>query len=859
MNIHPAALHSSLGRTVRIGREIGKGGEGAVYEVQGHQDLAIKLYWPNKAAERRDKINAMVAAAWFRSSSIVAFPIEVLYSPTGSFAGFMMKRVGGHKPIHLLYSPSSRKLEFTGISFPFLISAATNFARAIASVHATKCVIGDVNHSGFLVSQKATISLIDSDLFQVTFSGKRFLCQVATPEYTPPELHGSRFDRTTRTNNHDNFGLAILVFQLLFMGRHPYSGRFLGRGDMPLERAIAEYRFAYSADKRLTMMEPPPNVPLLSDFPDYISTGFERAFGRDGVRERPNATAWISWLENLQTQLQQCGTNSAHLHVKTKPCPWCRMEQGNPGFIAFSSGHPLHILPLNVDTSQIAALINSIQDPGGIFDINSIITGQSAAAAPRPPFTNIATPNTQYGLGFGTSVVGLILLSISPLALIGLALCGAGAAVSFFPNQSVIKLTNDKRQAEATWRAACDAWTRQIGNRRYLECKSRAEALLREVNGLPAEERRAIQQLAQKKRDVQLQRFLERFQIKSAKIRKVGSGRKSVLASFGIETAADIERNRIASIQGFGPVLISQLLAWRSSVEGRFVYNAREPLSPADVAVVKATIATKKVRLETSLRSSVEELQEAANFASDQRRSLAVAANTAFAKLKQAEADERSIHPHFVRVARIVSVISLVLAIVNFGSLSNPPPQSQPEHHTAPSVSAWQSLTPKKGPSPNNQTFSTPNYTTPSSDISSPVHDPQTATATTVESDKSTAVEPVPPPGTTVESEPPNQAELTPPANTPAPPSPPAVEIQPHPLSPSPAELPQLADTQPKLSINRPADVLKIEQRLVELGYLAIPPSDRLNSKSSCALRDFRAANDIVGETIWDLSTVRLT
>jgi hypothetical protein len=326
-------------------------------------------------------------------------------------------------------------------------------------------------------------------------------------------------------------------------------------------------------------------------------------------------------------------------------------------------------------------------------------------------------------------------------------------------------------------------------------------------------------------------------------------GRVELLAAFAEHAAAPRCR--------MGPFLISQLLAWRSSVEGRFVYNAREPLSQADVAVVKATIATKRVRLETSLRSSVEELKEATNFASDQRRNLAVAANTAFAKLKQAEADERSIHPYFIRVAKIVSVISLVLAIVNFGWPSNSPPQNQPEHHTGPSVPASQSLAPKKGPSPNNQTFSTPNpsYTTASSETSSPVHEPQSATATTVESDKSTAVEAVPPPRTTVESEPPNQPELAPTANTPAPPSPPAVESQPRPLSPNPAESPQLGDTQSKLSINRPADILKIEQRLVELGYLAISPSDRLNSKSRRALRDFRAANDIVGETIWDLKT----
>ena len=43
---------------------------------------------------------------------------------------------------------------------------------------------------------------------------------------------------------HDAFGLAVLIFQILFMGRHPYSGHFLGSGEMPIERAIREHRFA---------------------------------------------------------------------------------------------------------------------------------------------------------------------------------------------------------------------------------------------------------------------------------------------------------------------------------------------------------------------------------------------------------------------------------------------------------------------------------------------------------------------------------------------------------------------------------------------------------------------------------------
>ncbi len=42
------------------------------------------------------------------------------------------------------------------------------------------------------------------------------------------------------------FGLAVLLFQLLFLGRHPFSGVFGGRGEMTVVRAVSECRFAYA-------------------------------------------------------------------------------------------------------------------------------------------------------------------------------------------------------------------------------------------------------------------------------------------------------------------------------------------------------------------------------------------------------------------------------------------------------------------------------------------------------------------------------------------------------------------------------------------------------------------------------------
>src|SRR5260370_42396912 len=71
-------------------------------------------------------------------------------------------------------------------------------------------------------------------------------------------LNLKTYKGVVRTPNHDNFGLAVVAFQMLFMARHPFSGRFLGTGEMPMERAISEYRFAYGSNSTTIQMEPPP-------------------------------------------------------------------------------------------------------------------------------------------------------------------------------------------------------------------------------------------------------------------------------------------------------------------------------------------------------------------------------------------------------------------------------------------------------------------------------------------------------------------------------------------------------------------------------------------------------------------------
>jgi Putative peptidoglycan binding domain len=593
------------------------------------------------------------------------------------------------------------------------------------------------------------------------------------------------------------------------------------------------------------MMEPPPNVPLLSDFPDYISLAFEKCFGREGVQERPKAEKWVLWLEQLEKELQQCSSNSAHHHVKGRPCPWCRMELANPGFVAFSSSQPLRVIPINVDTTQFAALINSVKNPGPIVDLNSVVAVPANLTISASASAIVATLKVLYGASLGASIVGLLLLQSGVATIVGLLLCGAGMLVSFYPYGHEKKIAEAKREAESAWRVVGDAWSRQPGNKEFIEAKKKADALLRDLSELPAEEKQKMHQLERKKRDVQLSRFLERFQIKAAKIRKIGSGRKAVLASFGVETAADIEQHRLTPIQGFGPALISELVMWRKGVEKKFVFNDREPISPVDIATLKTAIASQKAGLETKLRSSIDRLQQVANLASDQRKSLTTSANVAFAKLKQAELDERSTHPIFGRVSKIVSASCLVLALLDLRSTPNSPtPPRATVQASKPVIVKQPEVDGLHWP---------PNGQMPPTNVTIVPRNPDAAPK-----DSDTADRGGDQPTSALPSAPVPVQEGGDTVTRPVSPSPPPLQIPPTVSEIGEKESTPPLDRLPKLDITRASDVMQIQQRLLELGYLSTPPDGKWGPRSARSLQDFRSANRIDGDSAWDRATEAL-
>jgi DNA-binding helix-hairpin-helix protein with protein kinase domain len=518
-----------------------------------------------------------------------------------------MLKVSGHEPLHEIYSPGARKSCFPGADYKFLIRTAANISRAVATVHATGCVIGDINHSGILVSENATVALIDADSFQIKNEQNQYLCRVGVPEYTPPELQGKKLDGIVRTPNHDAFGLAVVVFQLLCMGRHPFSGR-PDQGEMPLERAIAEGRFAYSQLRKVGM-SPPPGVPGLADFPPPIRAAFEQAF--QPATQRPSAEQWVALLSELETNLRACGKSDLHHYpASALECPWCRMEN-KLGTLLFSPKIKSRVTAESA-TTDLASLwraIESVQPPS----LPTTPNLRTIKAEPTPDALDARRiQNVRMGVGgFLVFIAILIFACRQEFQLIALGTGITGIYFILTHHKNIKYILNNAVDAEQQWMSSLKLWETRINTTDFEIAKNELLSVKNELVATSALVEKRISEYQKNRREEHLRYYLQNFRIRKYKIRGIGPGRIAMLTSYGVETANDVTLRNVLRIPGFGPENSKPLFSWRNRIESRFVFNSNQtPIDQNRVNTIRSEARSREIQLLTRLRNGPSQLKQ---------------------------------------------------------------------------------------------------------------------------------------------------------------------------------------------------------------------------------------------------------
>jgi len=603
-------LFNESGQRIPLGQKLGSGGEGEVYEIPAvGNDFAAKIYHKPLPPEKQAKLRAMIQRGDDGLRKIAAWPLATLHqSANGPIHGFIMPKVVGYKPIHELYGPTHRKQFFPHADWAFLVNAARNVAAAFETIHSHGHVVGDVNQGNIFVAPNSIVKLIDCDSFQITVAGKHYLCEVGVGHFIPPELQERSFHGVHRTKNHDNFGLAILIFHLLMMGRHPFVGIYTGR-ELTIEKAIQEFRFAYGHKANNIGMSPPLNTLPLSILPYTLSALFKGAFSELGIQAdaRPSAKMWLETLDSLKSQLRTCRQESMHKYFgELGSCPWCTFDS-RAGIYSFIPNATAATTPNNFNLGQVWARIMAIASPGPApqIDINSL------KVTPKP----------------------------IPAHLTGLF------AFFKFEKQKEERQTRQMAltKVQQKYNTIYNQWQNEAGDGKFLSIQKELTSLRSEYENLDTSYKKEYQKLQANIQVQQRFRFLNRFFISDHNIPKIGPTRKATLASYGIETAADVSKQKIIGIKGFGQSYAAELLKWQAALMRGFVFDPKRGIDPADISDLNRRFAIKRQQLEASLLAGIERLNQVRNGVLHQRQQMQSVVLTAAKQVAQAKADLKAL------------------------------------------------------------------------------------------------------------------------------------------------------------------------------------------------------------------------
>lgn len=334
-----SAIHLGDGTRWVLGKLIKSGGAGSVYLLGDRAESVAKIYHADQDhAHYERKLRAMLSLAPELPALVeggqtlvqVAWPTHLVFDTAGRFRGFLMPKLDIAATIELEYMLQERQARAHGLSTGLgaRITLAANLCAVVAELHQLQHYVVDIKPVNLrFYKHSLHLAVIDCDGFSVQGEQERHPAAQFTPDYLAPEFQHHGITPSGEAQQ-DRFALAVIVFQLLNFGLHPYSGRPLNeRVPSDIPGRIAQRCYPYGRETHPHMGPSP--VSGHAHMPLHLRHLFDRAFaGHESAR--PTSADWAAALkpyaQRSSGQLVLCSRHSEHQHFAGLQCAACLRE-----------------------------------------------------------------------------------------------------------------------------------------------------------------------------------------------------------------------------------------------------------------------------------------------------------------------------------------------------------------------------------------------------------------------------------------------------------------------------------------------------------------------------------------------------
>ena len=585
--------------------EIGKGGEGYVYELANNPAQVLKVFIEELTPAKIAKLHLMVTMNSPQIDAYSAWPKDIVKDQQGKYCGFVMRKLSGYVPLHNLFSPMDRKRMFPDKGYNFLVHVARNLATAFYALHSAGLVVGDINEGNILVNAQGMVAFIDCDSFQVKDGTQYHLCEVGVPRYTPPELlANTSFETVVRTINTDSFSMAILIFQLLFLGRHPFAGKNNSAEDIDEEKAIKNNWFAYSLNNNHNKLLPPADCFPIKSLPEDVVALFHQSF--EQIDNRPSPAKWVTALDTFLKTMVNCSVSPIHFYPSAfNSCPWCAFKEKRNILYFMDASYP----SVAEVTDSMDDFINGFKVEKLSFPKIKLPNPSTHALAPLPILSKYSQYKKYHHLTLIAGVVATFsFVTAFRLVYIFYTLV---PAVGYLLNKCLPWKKRIEEELERRKRFQDDLkrqleidmqlYHQPVELSSYKDATARIERLIDSYKKLP-------QELLDKQKDAeervytaQLNAYLSNYPINANDFQALGTARKAALDEASITTAADVPKLKTIKVQGIGSKFIKQLQDWQRHIGYGFVYHPDNNLLLKENRSVILEMAEQKKKLEAEI------------------------------------------------------------------------------------------------------------------------------------------------------------------------------------------------------------------------------------------------------------------